>query len=145
MFFIGRNTDYSLCMEASLKMKEISYIHSESYAAGELKHGTISLIEDDTIVVGIITNDNIASKTISNLKETKARGSRIIIVTTQEIKDKYLNDSFYNDAIIVNNLNPFFQSLTVMTTIQFLAYYVALFKGENIDKPRNLAKSVTVE
>ena len=145
MFFIGRNTDYALCMEASLKMKEISYIHSESYAAGELKHGTISLIENDTVVVGILTIKNLASKTISNLKETKARGSRIIIVTTEEIKKNYLQDKFYDELITVNNLNPFFQSLTIMTTIQLLSYYVALLKGENIDKPRNLAKSVTVE
>ena len=145
MFFIGRNTDYALCMEASLKMKEISYIHSESYAAGELKHGTISLIEDDTIVVGIMTIKELASKTISNLKETKARGSRIIIVTNEEIKDNYLQDKFYDELIVVPNLNSFFQSLTIMTTIQLLSYYVALFKGENIDKPRNLAKSVTVE
>ena len=145
MFFIGRNTDYALCMEASLKMKEISYIHSESYAAGELKHGTISLIEDDTIVVGIMTNNKLASKTISNLKETKARGSRIIIVTNKEIKDNYLQDKFYDELIVVNNINPFFQSLLIMTTIQLLSYYVALLKGENIDKPRNLAKSVTVE
>ena len=145
MFFIGRNTDYALCMEASLKVKEISYVHSESYAAGELKHGTISLIEDGTIVFGIITKDNIASKTISNLKETKARGSKIIIVTTKEINDKYLHDKFYDELIVVNNLNPFFQSMTIMTTIQFISYYVALLKGENIDKPRNLAKSVTVE
>ncbi len=145
MFFIGRNTDYALCMEASLKMKEISYIHSESYAAGELKHGTISLIEEGMVVVGIITKDDIASKTISNLKETKARGSRIIVATTEEMKEKYLNDKFYDELITVNNLNPFFQSLTIMTTIQFLSYYVALYKGENIDKPRNLAKSVTVE
>ena len=145
MFFIGRNTDYALCMEASLKVKEISYVHSESYAAGELKHGTISLIEDGTIVFGIITKDNIASKTISNLKETKARGSKIIIVTTKKINDKYLHDKFYDELIVVNNLNPFFQSMTIMTTIQFISYYVALLKGENIDKPRNLAKSVTVE
>ena len=145
MFFIGRNTDFALCMEASLKMKEISYIHSESYAAGELKHGTISLIEDDTIVVGIMTIKELASKTISNLKETKARGSRIIVVTTEEIKNDYLQDKFYDELIVVPNLNSFFQSLTIMTTIQLLSYYVALLKGENIDKPRNLAKSVTVE
>ena len=145
MFFIGRNTDFALCMEASLKMKEISYIHSESYAAGELKHGTISLIEDDTIVVGIMTIKELASKTISNLKETRARGSRIIVVTTEEIKNDYLQDKFYDELIVVPNLNPFFQSLTIMTTIQLLSYYVALLKGENIDKPRNLAKSVTVE
>ena len=145
MFFIGRNIDYALCMEASLKMKEISYIHSEAYAAGELKHGTISLIEKNMVVFGIITNPSIASKTISNLKETKARGSKMIIVTTKEIAKDYENDNSYKYIIQVNNLNPFFQSLTIITSLQLIAYYVALLKGENIDQPRNLAKSVTVE
>ena len=145
MFFIGRNIDYALCMEASLKMKEISYIHSESYAAGELKHGTISLIEDNMLVTGIVTKENIASKTISNLKETKARGSNILLVTTKDLFKKYKNDKFYKYVIMVDNLNPFFQCLNIITPLQLLAYYVALFKGENIDQPRNLAKSVTVE
>ena len=145
MFFIGRNIDYALCMEASLKMKEISYIHSEAYAAGELKHGTISLIENNMVVFGIITDPNIATKTISNLKETKARGSKMIIVTTKKIAKEYENDNAYKFVITVNNLNPLFQSLTIITTLQLIAYYVALLKGENIDQPRNLAKSVTVE
>ena len=142
MFFIGRNIDYALCMEASLKMKEISYIHSEAYAAGELKHGTISLIQNGTIVFGIVTNSSIASKTISNLKETKTRGAKLILVSTKKLEQK---DNSYDYIISVNNLNPLFQSLTVITTMQLIAYYVALFKGENIDQPRNLAKSVTVE
>lgn len=145
MFFIGRNIDYALCMEASLKMKEISYIHSEAYAAGELKHGTISLIEKDMVVFGIVTNPSIASKTISNLKETKARGSKMILVTTEEIAKQYENDNSFQYILTVNNLNPFFQSLTIITTLQLISYYVALLKGENIDQPRNLAKSVTVE
>ena len=145
MFFIGRNIDYALCMEASLKMKEISYIHSEAYAAGELKHGTISLIEKDMVVFGIVTNPNIASKTISNLKETKARGSKMILVTTKKIDKEYENDNAYKFVITVNNLNPLFQSLTIITVMQLISYYVALLKGENIDQPRNLAKSVTVE
>ena len=145
MFFIGRNIDYALCMEASLKMKEISYIHSEAYAAGELKHGTISLIENNMLVTGIITNPLIASKTISNLKETKARGAKILLVTTKELFKDFEKDKFYDYSIIVNNLNNFFQSLTIITTLQLLSYYVALNKGENIDQPRNLAKSVTVE
>ena len=96
MFFIGRNIDYALCMEASLKMKEISYIHSEAYAAGELKHGTISLIENNMVVFGIVTNPDIAPKTISNLKETKARGSKMILVTTKEIAKNYQNDKSYS-------------------------------------------------
>lgn len=145
MFFIGRNIDYGLCMEASLKMKEISYIHSEAYAAGELKHGTISLIEKDMVVFGIVTNPLIAPKTISNLKETRARGSKMILVTTKEIAKKYQDDNSYKFIITVNNLNPFLQSLTIITTMQLISYYVALLKGENIDQPRNLAKSVTVE
>ncbi len=145
MFFIGRGLDYSICMEASLKMKEISYIHSEAYAAGELKHGTISLIENNTIVFGIVTQENIASKTISNLKETKARGSKIILVTTDELFKNYKDDNFYDEAIIVKKTNPYLQALTITTPLQLLAFYTALRKGENIDKPRNLAKSVTVE
>ena len=145
MFFIGRNIDYALCMEASLKMKEISYIHSEAYAAGELKHGTISLIENKTIVFGIITNKNIAQKTISNLKETKARGSTIILATTEKILKDYCNDNTPNYVIKVNEFNPLFHNLTIITALQLVAYYTALLKGENIDQPRNLAKSVTVE
>ena len=145
MFFIGRNIDYALCMEASLKMKEISYIHSEAYAAGELKHGTISLIEDGTVVIGIVTNHLIASKTISNLKETRARGSYIILVTTDELYKNYVNDHFYDDVILVKEINPLLENLVVMTPLQLLSYYVALKRGESIDKPRNLAKSVTVE
>ena len=145
MFFIGRNIDYALCMESSLKMKEISYIHSEAYAAGELKHGTISLIEENMAVFGIVTNPSIAPKTISNLKETKARGAKMILVTTKEIAKNYENDYSYEYIITVDNLNPIFQSLTIITTMQLISYYVALLKGENIDQPRNLAKSVTVE
>ncbi len=145
MFFIGRNIDFALCMESSLKMKEISYIHSEAYAAGELKHGTISLIEENMVVFGIVTNPSIAPKTISNLKETKARGSKMILVTTKEIANNYKDDKSYKFVITVNNLCPFFQSLTIITTMQLISYYVALLKGENIDQPRNLAKSVTVE
>ena len=145
IFFIGRGIDYSLCMEASLKMKEISYIHSEAYPAGELKHGTISLIEEGTPVIGIITDINIASKTISNLKETKARGSKIIIITTENIFKKYLNDKFYEDIIIIKDIDNLYQSLITITPLQLLSYYVAKLRGEDIDKPRNLAKSVTVE
>ena len=145
MFFIGRNIDYALCMEASLKMKEISYIHSKAYAAGELKHGTISLIEKNMLVAGIVTQENVMAKTISNLKETLARGSNILLVITKDLYEKYKNDDFYKYLITVDNINPFFDSLPVITTLQLLAYYVALLKGENIDQPRNLAKSVTVE
>ena len=126
-------------------MKEISYIHSEAYAAGELKHGTISLIEEGTPVIGIITDINIASKTISNLKETKARGSKIIIITTENIFKKNLNDKFYEDIIIIKDIDNLYQSLITITPLQLLSYYVAKLRGEDIDKARNLAKSVTVE
>lgn len=145
MFFIGRNIDYALCLEASLKMKEISYIHSEAYPAGELKHGTISLIEKDMLVAGIVTKEKIMAKTISNLKETLARGSNILLVITKDLYKKYKDDKFYKYLITVENINPFYNSLLIITTQQLLAYYVALLKGENIDQPRNLAKSVTVE
>ena len=145
IFFIGREIDYAICMEASLKMKEISYIHSEAYPAGELKHGTISLIENNTPVIGIITKEDIATKTISNLKETKARGAKIYIITTNNIYQKYLKDDFYDDIIITGDINPLLQNLLIITPLQLLSYYVAKLRGENIDKPRNLAKSVTVE
>ena len=145
IFFIGREIDYAICMEASLKMKEISYIHSEAYPAGELKHGTISLIENNTPVIGIITKEDIATKTISNLKETKARGAKIYIITTNNIYQKYLKDDFYDDIIIIGDINPLLQNLLIITPLQLLSYYVAKLRGENIDKPRNLAKSVTVE
>ena len=145
MFFIGRQIDFALSLEASLKMKEISYIHSEAYAAGELKHGTISLIDNNTIVLGIATDKNIASKTINNLKETKARGAKIILITTKELYKEYQNDHFYYKVLIVNNLNYLLQPLTIITTLQLLAYYVAKDNKKDIDKPKNLAKSVTVE
>ena len=145
IFFIGRGIDYAISMEASLKMKEISYIHSESYPAGELKHGTISLIEKDTPVFGIITKKDIALKTISNLKETKTRKAKIYIITTESIYKEYLKDSFYDEIIIIKDINPLFQSLTTITSLQLLAYYVAKLRKTDIDKPRNLAKSVTVE
>lgn len=144
MFFIGRKIDYALAMEASLKMKEISYIHSEAYAAGELKHGTISLIENNTIVLGIVTDEDIASKTISNLKETKSRGSKIILITTNKLKKK-ITDKFYDEIIIIDDTNNYFQSILTIIPLQLLSYYVALEKKEDIDQPRNLAKSVTVE
>ena len=132
-------------MEASLKMKEISYIHSEAYPAGELKHGTISLIEKNMLVTGIVTKETIMTKTISNLKETLARGSHILLVITKDLYKNYQEDKFYKYLIVIENINEFFDSLPVITSLQLLAYYVALLKGENIDQPRNLAKSVTVE
>ena len=145
IFFIGRKVDYALCMEGSLKLKEVSYIHSESYAAGELKHGTISLIEEGTPVIAIVTDEGIEEKTISNIKEVKARNAYVVLITTDKIYEKYKTSDFYDKKIVLENKNNYINSLLVATILQLLAYQVAYLRGEAIDKPRNLAKSVTVE
>lgn len=145
IFFIGRKVDYALCMEGSLKLKEVSYIHSESYAAGELKHGTISLIEEGTPVIAIVTDEDIEEKTISNIKEVKARNAYVVLITTDKIYKKYKTSDFYDKKIVLENKNNYINSLLVATILQLLAYQVAYLRGEAIDKPRNLAKSVTVE
>ena len=142
IFFIGRGIDEALCMEGSLKLKEISYIHSEAYPAGELKHGTISLIDKDTPVVGIVTDEKIANKTISNLKEVKSRGANVIYLTT-EILNK--DGDFYDKKIIIPDTNSLLQPLLTILPLQLVAYYVAKNRNCDIDKPKNLAKSVTVE
>ncbi len=142
IFYIGRGIDYALCMEASLKLKEISYIHSEAYAAGELKHGTISLVEEGTPVIGIVTDISIADKTISNLKEVKARGAYVIYIITEDLD---LEGDFYDDKIIIPKTNPILESLPTIIPMQLIAYYVAKLNKCDIDKPKNLAKSVTVE
>lgn len=140
MFFIGRLVDYALAMEGSLKIKEISYIHSEAYAAGELKHGTISLIENGTPVVGIITDDNVKAKTISNIKEVKARGAKTIIITNDNI-----DNELFDFVIKIPKINEFLQPLLTVLPLQMIAYETAKLRGCDIDKPKNLAKSVTVE
>ena len=140
IFFIGRGIDYAICLEGSLKLKEISYIHSESYAAGELKHGTISLIDKDTYVIAIDTDDNLSEKTISNIKEVKARQAKVLYITTSDSE----ND-FYDQKIVIPKTNTYLQPLLTIIALQLLAYNVAKLKGCDIDKPRNLAKSVTVE
>ena len=142
IFFIGRNVDYALAMEGSLKLKEISYLHAESYAAGELKHGTISLIEKGTPVIAIVTDDKIYEKTISNIKEVKARGANVILITNDKLD---VNGDFYDSKIVVNNLHNLVNSLITIVPLQLIAYEVAKMKNLDIDKPRNLAKSVTVE
>ena len=142
IFFIGRQNDYALCLEACLKLKEISYIHSETYPAGELKHGTISLIEKGTPVIAIVTDDTIAEKTISNIKETRARGAYVLLLIRDGIE---VNDDVYDDIIVIPNRSIFTISLLVTVPMQIIAYYIALSRGCDIDKPRNLAKSVTVE
>jgi len=145
VFFIGRKIDSSLCMEASLKLKEITYMHSEAYSAGELKHGTISLIEKGTAVISIVTDESIAEKTISNIKETLARGADVTLITTDKLNKIYKNSNFYNRKIVVPEIHTLLQPIVVSPTFQLVSYEIAKLKGENIDQPRNLAKSVTVE
>ena len=141
-YFIGRNIDYAIALEASLKLKEISYIHSEAYGAGELKHGTISLIEQDTLVVALACCDDLFSKTVSNIKEVKARGARVLCVTTKKHACE-LNDVDYK--IIIPETDSLLIGSLEVIPMQLLGYYVAKNRGCDIDKPRNLAKSVTVE
>ena len=139
VFYLGRGIDYYLSMEGSLKLKEISYIHSEAFQAGELKHGSISLIDKDFGVVSIVTDKDIKDKTISNLKEVSARGAKIITITN--IKD----EDFSDYKIVVDDYNEIINPLLVIVPMQMLAYNVAKLRGCDIDKPRNLSKSVTVE
>lgn len=141
VFFIGRNLDYSTCLEGSLKLKEISYISSVAYAAGELKHGTISLIEDGTVVIGVTLQNSIYEKTISNLVEVKSRGAYVISLSSEDIN---LKDVSSSEIKIPKTLDYFYPSLAVIP-LQLLSYYVSVSKGLDVDKPRNLAKSVTVE
>ena len=142
VFFIGRGIDYAISLEGSLKMKEISYIHSEAYAAGELKHGTISLIEDGTLVIGVLTQQELYEKTVSNLVECKSRGGYLMGLTT------YGNYSIEDTADFVTYIpktDPHFTASLAVIPLQLIGYYVSVAKGLDVDKPRNLAKSVTVE
>ena len=142
IFFIGRGLDYAISLEGSLKMKEISYIHSEAYAAGELKHGTISLIEPGTLVVGVLTQQKLYEKTLSNLQECKTRGAYLMALTT------YGNYSMEDNAdfvLYIPKTDPHFAPSLAVIPLQLLGYYVSVAKGLDVDKPRNLAKSVTVE
>ncbi len=141
-FFIGRGIDYATCLEGSLKMKEISYVHSEAYAAGELKHGTISLVEDGTLMISVLTQPDLYEKTISNMVECKSRGAYLMGVTT------YGNYSIEDSAdfvIYIPQIDPHFATSLAVIPLQLLGYYVSVSKGLDVDKPRNLAKSVTVE
>ena len=142
MFFIGRNTDYAVALEGALKMKEISYIHAESYAAGELKHGTIALIEEHQPVIAMCCNESIMEKTMSNIVEVKARGAEVLAVT---FKDNQKIVSLADDMIYVPKIETIFTAAVEIVPLQLLAYYVAKENGCDIDKPKNLAKSVTVE
>ncbi len=141
-YFIGRNTDYAVALEASLKLKEISYIHSETYAAGELKHGTISLIEDGTCVVALACNDELSEKTLSNIKEVKARGAFVLVLTDHTHADLFRD---VDEVMTIPCDNMRLSAIPQVIPMQLLAYYIALYRGCDIDKPRNLAKSVTVE
>jgi len=142
IFFIGRGIDYAISLEGSLKLKEISYIHSEAYAAGELKHGTISLIEDGTLVVAVSTQPELYQKSISNIVEVKARGAFVMAVACEE--NTAVND--VSDYVInIPKTNPYFTNSLAIIPLQLFAYYVAVGRGCDVDKPRNLAKSVTVE
>ncbi|MGM9607727.1 MAG: glutamine--fructose-6-phosphate transaminase (isomerizing) [Oscillospiraceae bacterium] len=143
VFFIGRNLDYAVGLEGSLKLKEISYIHSEAYAAGELKHGTISLIEDGTLVVALASCGQLFEKLMSNVKEVKARGADVVGLTTESQAEEMKKT--VDSAILVPDTHPLLLPSLDVVPLQLFAYYVALMRGCDIDKPRNLAKSVTVE
>lgn len=142
LFFIGRGQDYAVAMEGSLKLKEISYIHSEAYAAGELKHGTLALIEEGTPVIALVTQQSLKEKTMSNMKEVKARGAQVIALTLEDHSE--LGDCADLTLKIPNTMELFTPALSVVP-LQLLAYYTAVIRGHDVDKPRNLAKSVTVE
>ena len=142
IFFIGRGLDYSLSMEGSLKLKEISYLHSEAYAAGELKHGPISLIENGTLVMAALTQDNLYKKTVSNIVEVRARGAFVLALTNNTHTDIEDNADY---VIYIPTTSHYFTNSLAIIPLQLFAYYIAVGKGCDVDKPRNLAKSVTVE
>ncbi len=141
-FFIGRGIDYAISLEGSLKMKEISYIHSEAYAAGELKHGPISLIEDGTVVISVVTQPELYEKTVSNMVEVKSRGANLVGVTTY---GNYAMEDTADFVIFVPKIDPLLAGSLSVIPLQLMSYYVSVGKGFDVDKPRNLAKSVTVE
>ncbi|MBN2697052.1 MAG: SIS domain-containing protein, partial [Bacilli bacterium] len=137
-FYIGRGLDYYTCLEAALKLKEISYIQTEGFAAGELKHGTIALIEDGIPVIAIISQAHIANNTRANIREVMARGAEVIVIALTAVSD-------LTDDIVLMDVNEMLTPLVTVIPTQLIAYYSALHLGKDIDKPRNLAKSVTVE
>lgn len=142
IFFIGRGIDYAISLEGSLKLKEISYIHSEAYAAGELKHGTISLIEEGTLVVALSTQPALYQKTVSNIQEVKARGAFVMAVANEGNR---AIEKVSDYAVFIPETNPYFANSLAIIPLQLFAYYVAVGRGCDVDKPRNLAKSVTIE
>ena len=140
MFFIGRGVDYAVCLEGSLKLKEISYIHSEAYASGELKHGPIALIDNGTTVIGVVTEPNLIEKSISNLQEVITRGAKVLLITDKEMEDKG-----FETIIKIPETNKLLTPILSIIPMQLFSYYISKNKGLDVDKPRNLAKSVTVE
>ena len=142
IFFVGRGIDYAICMEGSLKIKEISYIHSEAYAAGELKHGTISLIEDGTLVIGVLTQSELYEKTISNMVECKSRGAYLMGLTTY---GNYSVEDTADFTVYIPKTDEHFAASLAVIPLQLMGYYLSVARGLDVDKPRNLAKSVTVE
>ena len=142
VFFIGRGLDYAISLEGSLKLKEISYVHSEAYAAGELKHGTISLIEDGTLVIGVLTQSELFEKTVSNMVECKSRGAYLMGLTSY---DNYALEDTANFTVYIPKTDEHFAASLAVIPLQLLGYYLSVARGLDVDKPRNLAKSVTVE
>ena len=143
VFFIGRNLDSATCLEGSLKLKEIAYVHAEAYAAGELKHGPISLIEHNTLVIAVATVPELFEKTMSNVKEVKARGANVLALTTEDMAEEITKTA--DECLLVPRVHPLLQPSLNVVPLQAFAYYAALARGCDVDKPRNLAKSVTVE
>ena len=142
VFFIGRGIDYAIGMEGSLKLKESSYIHSEAYAAGELKHGTISLIEEGTLVTSLVTQKELYKKTMSNIVEVRSRGAVVLAVTNEDNTEIEKSADY---VIYIPQTNKYFTNSLAIIPLQLFAYYVSVGRGCDVDKPRNLAKSVTVE
>ena len=142
MFFLGRGIDHAICLEGSLKTKEISYIHSEAYAAGELKHGTISLVEDGTLIVGVATQSSLYEKMISNMVEVKSRGAYLVGVTSY---GNYNIEDTAEFTTYIPQVDEHFSASLAVVPLQLMGYYLSVAKGLDVDKPRNLAKSVTVE
>ena len=141
--FLGRGSHYPIAMEGALKMKEITYIHAEGYAAGELKHGPIALVEDNVPIVVIAPDDELTDKLASNVKEVVARGGRVVVIGGKKSVNALFDDAF--SALTLPDVDPFISPIVSVIPMQLLAYHVAVIKGTDVDRPRNLAKSVTVE
>ena len=141
-FYLGRGLDYGIACEACLKLKEISYVNAEAYCAGELKHGTISLITEGVPVIAIATQENVLPKLMANVEEVKARGAHVIVVTDKDMSNY---EGIYDDLIQVPATDDLFATFASTVALQLLAYHVTVFRGYDVDQPRNLAKSVTVE